>query len=68
MAKVKARVYVRAEDGSYVVLKPGDTVPDWADVTNPDVLEDDAPAPVEDTEPAPAPKKRTTARKADADS
>ncbi len=71
MARVTSRVHVRGKNGEYAVLAPGDTVPEWATVTNPDVLEAEptpapAPAPEEKKdEPAPAPAAKRT-RKAPA--
>lgn len=56
--KVKANVYV-VTDGQTVLLRPGDTVPDGVEVTNPDALEDEATS-----EEAPAPAKRAPAKKA----
>jgi pyruvate dehydrogenase E2 component (dihydrolipoamide acetyltransferase) len=50
--RVRTTVHVRSEDGAKTaVLKPGDVVPDWAEVANRDALLD---APEAD-EPAPAP-------------
>jgi hypothetical protein len=79
--RVTAYVFVRGEKGQMARLAPGDTVPDWATVTNPDVLDGDAPAPKaeekpEETpeeapepettpEPTPAPRKRTSRKAAD---
>lgn len=37
--KLKATVVARDERGDIVVLRPGDTVPDWVEVTNPDAVE-----------------------------
>lgn len=62
MAKVTARVILTTPSGDFVTLVPGDTVPEWATVTNPAALE-----PVAKILPAPAPKRRP-ARKAPADS
>lgn len=65
--KVKAYVFVRGERGRSALLAPGDTVPDWASVTNPDVIDGDTAdeTPEEDPEPAPAPapRKRTAPKK-----
>lgn len=56
MAKVKAYVHVLTTDGSgYLVLAPGDTVPDGVTVTNPAALE------------APAEEKKAPARRAKKD-
>lgn len=77
--KVRAYVHVRSADGrESAVLKPGDTVPEWAEVTNPAALEDSpaeaVKAPVEEV-PAEAevalvaeqaPAKKAPARKAPA--
>ncbi len=41
--KVTAYVFVRGERGLSARLAPGDNVPDWATVTNPAVLDGDAP-------------------------
>lgn len=68
--KVSSNVYVVAADGAhYAWLRPGDTVPDWADVSNPDVLvaEDEPDKPAESYPPAPAPAKKRPARKPAAD-
>ncbi len=68
--KVTANVYVIC-NGATVFLRAGATVPEWATVTNPDVLEAEptpapAPAPEEKKdEPAPAPAAKRT-RKAPA--
>jgi len=54
--KVTAYVHVRGEHGENAVLSPGDTVPEWATVTNADVLEADAkilPAPAKEPEKEP---------------
>lgn len=74
--KVKAHVYV-IKDGQTVLLRPGDTVPEGVEVTNPDVIEADAkilpaPAPEEtaedEHEATPAPRKRQAAKAQAADS
>jgi hypothetical protein len=70
--RVRTTVHVRSEDGAKTaVLKPGDPVPDWAEVTNGAALLDapevdepaaapaapvEAPAAPVDTAPAPAPE------------
>lgn len=74
MTRVNTRVFVRGEEGREAILNPGDTVPDWAEVTNPDVILDEAaeteeaPEAPEDTAPAeqPTPAKRAPRRKATA--
>ncbi|MBP2323360.1 hypothetical protein JOF56_003745 [Kibdelosporangium banguiense] len=53
--EVRTYVHVRSHDGAKsAVLKPGDTVPDWAEVTNRAALLDapEAAAPKEVAEPA----------------
>ncbi len=71
MARVKARVYVQGPGGKSAFLVPGDTVPDWASVTNPAALEEEpTPAPAlaleeKKDEDAPAPAAKRT-RKAPA--
>ena len=67
--KVTAYVHVRGEGGKSAILAPGDAVPAWATVTNPDVLDgqpeetaEEAPEPT--PEPAPAPRKRTSRKAA----
>ena len=59
MAKVIARVIVTSPDGDFVTLVPGDTVPEWATVTNPDALDSE-----ESDADEPAPAKKAPARKA----
>lgn len=66
--RVSAYVYLLDETGSVVALRPGDEVPSWASVTNPDVLDEDAPAPApaeeeKDEAPAEAPAKAATPRR-----
>ncbi|WP_394620944.1 hypothetical protein JNUCC0626_18175 [Lentzea sp. JNUCC 0626] len=60
--KVRTYVHVRSVDGTHsAVLRPGDTVPDWAEVSNKDALDastepvDEVPAPVVATPVADAP-------------
>lgn len=70
--KVRAYVHVRSSDGGRTaLLAPGDEVPDWASVTNPDVLVEEpepapAPAPAPDPEPdeKPKPRRRASTKKA----
>lgn len=61
MATVCAYVHVQSEDGvKTAVLAPGDTVPEWAEVTNPAALTDEADK-SEDDEPAKrAPRRKAT--------
>jgi hypothetical protein len=54
MAKIKDKaVHLKSPDGERVVLLPGDTIPDWAEVP-PSVIAE---------EPKKAPVKRRTAKK-----
>lgn len=53
MATVKRRVYVQSANGESAWLRPGDTVPNWATVTNPRVL---AEEPVTEQAPTKAPE------------
>lgn len=56
--KVRAHVYVQSEDlAKSAWLQPGDTVPEWATVTNPDALVDE-PAAEPDVEEDSASRKR----------
>jgi len=78
--RVRTRVHVRGDAGHEAWLSPGDTVPEWATVTNPRVLADEpealapadppaadeTPAPASEEEPAPAPAPKRARRKAPA--
>lgn len=73
--RAAATVVLASPGGEFVVVRPGEPFPEWAEVTNPDAIvggvaeaapDEDAPAdedkPVDEDKPAdkPAPAKRTS--------